>query len=115
MHTIYAVDCWDLEGASVDKCGPMFPSAPQNLTATSSVVNRSTVMLWISWSPPARYNPDITMYAISINRGQGFCTNGVTADYSYISSYLLYSDAPIRQFADYPINRYFNSSNGRYQ
>ena len=83
MHTIYAVDCWDLEGASVDKCGPMFPSAPQNLTATSSVVNRSTVMLWISWSPPARYNPDITMYAISINRGQGFCTNGVTADYSY--------------------------------
>ena len=25
------------------------------------------------------------------------------------------SDAPIRQFADYPIIRYFTSSNGRYR
>ena len=27
---------------------------------------------------------------------------------------VVFSDAPIRQFADYPINWYFNSSNGQY-
>ena len=58
----------------------MFASAPQNLTATSTLVDESTVMLQISWLPPAQYDPDITMYTISIN-GDHYCTNGVSADY----------------------------------
>lgn len=65
-------------GASFEKCGPMFPSAPQNLTAMSTLVNESAVMLWISWQPPAQYNPDIEMYTISIN-GDNYCTNEVIA------------------------------------
>ena len=81
LYIYAAVDCWELEGASVEKCGPMFPSAPQNLSATSIPVNESTVMLRTSWLPPAQYNPDITMYAIRINGGGFSCIDGVTADY----------------------------------
>ena len=73
------IDCWDLKGASVERCGPMFASAPQNLTVTGTLVNQSSVMLHISWTPPAQYTPDIEAYKISIS-GNCYCNNGVIAD-----------------------------------
>ena len=70
------IDCWDLQGASVEKCGPMLPSVPQNLTVTSSMMNESTVILQITWQPPALYDPDIIAYRVSIN-DEDYCINGV--------------------------------------
>ena len=71
------IDCWDLKGASVEKCGQMFPSPPQNLTVTGTPVNQSSIMLYISWRPPVHYAPDIEAYEISIN-GNYYCSNGVS-------------------------------------
>lgn len=76
------IDCWHLKGASVEKCGPMFATPPQNLTVTGTPVNQSSVMLHISWRPPVQYAPNIEAYEISIN-GNYYCSNGVNADTMY--------------------------------
>ena len=64
----------------------MFASAPQNLTVTGTPVNQSSVMLYISWRPPAHYAPDIEVYEISIN-GNYYCSNGVNVDTMYCIVY----------------------------
>ena len=73
------LDCWDLEEASVEKCGPMFASSPQNLAVVSRQMNESSVMLLISWEPPAHYAPGIEAYMVSVN-GKCHCNNGVITD-----------------------------------
>ena len=57
----------------------MFPSAPQNLTVVGRLVNESSLMLLISWEPPAHYAPRIEAYKISVN-GKCYCNIGVITD-----------------------------------
>ena len=78
-------ECWTLQGADSKKCKKL-PDAPQNLTVTATPVNKSSVMLQISWQPPAHYFPDIIAYRIDvfINGSFGYCdfTNGVSRHFN---------------------------------
>lgn len=72
------IDCWDIDGASVEECGPQLPSAPQNLNAIIIPMNESVVVLRISWRLPAKHLPYITAYKIVINNLNTNFINGVS-------------------------------------
>ncbi|XP_065887937.1 uncharacterized protein [Dysidea avara] len=59
-------NCWDLAGASLDNCGILLPSAPQNVSINGTTWNSSSIILTLKWSPPEHYIPDIIAYKIYI-------------------------------------------------
>jgi len=69
------IDCWDIKGASAEKCGPKLPSAPPDLSVIITTMNESIVMLSISWGPP---DTGIIAYKIVIDNLNTNFTNGVS-------------------------------------
>ncbi|XP_065886955.1 uncharacterized protein [Dysidea avara] len=80
-------NCWDLAGASLDKCGILLPSAPQNVSINGTTWNSSSIILTLKWSPPEHYIPDIIAYKIYIFGPLSEISamvNGTTLQYSTV-------------------------------
>ena len=63
-----------LEGPYSDRCARV-PSPPQNLTVVGKLVNESSVMLQISWQPPAYHTHSIIAYGIEIANSSDYSDN----------------------------------------